>query len=165
MVIRKSFRLACSPDNFCEMFLSLCLGIWHLKMAGILGDLRFPGNKAQKVLENNLGEHSGQNSGRKFEINNQGLFVLAPSNRSEIYLVLFVQFCWFCGSFLALDENLSATACRKFGWKLSHHAMLESACFKAPRQRDNFWPFSRPCLARKDLVMWWMRLVNPCGWA
>ena len=30
-------RIACSPENFCDLFLQICLGIWHSKMVGVFG--------------------------------------------------------------------------------------------------------------------------------
>ena len=59
------YCFACSPENICDFFVRICLGIWHCKMAEILGEIFSglrPGNKAR-----NFGANSGQHSGQKFE--------------------------------------------------------------------------------------------------
>ena len=72
-----NFYFGCSPEEFCEYFFRVCLGILHWKMAGILkffwwifSGLSLPRNEARKVLEK-FGENSeqnpGQNSGRNIE--------------------------------------------------------------------------------------------------
>ena len=64
---------ACSPEEFCEYFFRVCLGILHWKMAGIFGEsflVSVSHNEAWKILEKfgeNPEQNSGQNSGRKFE--------------------------------------------------------------------------------------------------
>ena len=66
----ESNYFASSPEEFCEYFFRVCLGISHWKMAGIFwwifSGLCLPRNEARKVLEK-FGKNSEQNSGRKFE--------------------------------------------------------------------------------------------------
>ena len=70
----RAHYFACSPEEFCEYFVRVCLGILHWKMAGIFGEFFLVSvshetkhEKSSKNSGENSEQNSAQNSGGKFE--------------------------------------------------------------------------------------------------
>ena len=75
LFLKKKRQKTHSPENFCgfcffEFTWEFCIEKWRVFLAIFFSGVRFPQNEARKVLKKfgeNLEQHSGENSGRKFE--------------------------------------------------------------------------------------------------